>query len=255
MALPVLEYVPASQNTRVEGYETGSEEKPHVLPDESLASESDYQRVIWAAYRQIFSEHQILSSNRQKILESQLRYGQITVRDFIRGLATSEQFRRRNYEPNSNYRFAELCVQRLLGRDVYSEREKIAWSIVIAQQGLESFIDALLDSEEYVSNFGYSTVPYQRRRILPQHDTGETPFNLKTPRYGPYHRAQLGFPQIVWQPIVRRFTPQERQPREGDPRRFLGMARGISSAKAQSVPRVSALNIDYERAVPYRRAS
>ncbi len=66
-----------------------------------------------------------------------------------------------------------MCVQRLLGRDVYQEQEKLAWSIVLATSGLQGFIDALLDSEEYMNNFGYDTVPYQRRRILPQRGSGE----------------------------------------------------------------------------------
>jgi phycobilisome rod-core linker protein len=119
-----------------------------------------------------------------------VRNGQITVRDFIRGLLLSLPFRRRNYEVNNNYRFAQMCVQRILGRDVYSEREKIAWSIVLATKGLQGFVDDLLNSEEYLTNFGFDTVPYQRRRILPQRAQGELPF-ARMPRYGEDHRVQL----------------------------------------------------------------
>ena len=57
---------------------------------------------------------------------------------------------------------------------------------------------SLQSSDEYEGNFGDSIVPYQRRRVLPQRDAGETPFNLKTPRYGARHRDQLGFPQLIW---------------------------------------------------------
>jgi hypothetical protein len=53
----------------------------------------------------------------------------------------------------------------VLGRDVYSEREKIAWSIVVATKGIAGFVDQLLNSDEYLNNFGYNTVPYQRRRV------------------------------------------------------------------------------------------
>ena len=112
------------------------------------------------------------------------------MRDFIKGLVLSESFRRRNYEVNNNYRFVRMCVQRLLGRDVYQNKEKLAWSIVLAKSGLQKFVDALLDSEEYMSNFGYDTVPYQRRRILPQHTNGELPFE-RMPRYRADHRAVL----------------------------------------------------------------
>jgi len=250
--LPLLEYQPTSQNQRVAGYLIGNEEQPMMYSAVSLPAGSDMEGLIWAAYRQIFSEHQLLKFNRQTILESQLRFGQIRVRDFIRGLLVSEPFRLWNYEPNDNYRFVELCVQRVLGRDVYSEREKIAWSIVLGTKGIEGFADALLDSDEYMESFGWDTVPYQKRRVLPQKATGETPFNLKTPRYGPYHRSQLGFPQMLWQNAVRRFIPQEQKPAAGNPVNFLAMARGLNSAKGVIPPKVSAMSINIGASVPRR---
>lgn len=190
MAIPLLEYSPSSQNQRVANYEIPGDEQSRVYNAESLLSNSEIQDLIWAAYRQIFNEQQILASTREKGLESQLRAGQITVREFIRGLLLSDTFRRRNYEPNSNYRFAEMCVQRVLGRNVYSDREKLAWSIVLATKGLGGFIDELLESEEYLNNFGDDIVPYQRRRILPQRTVGESPF-ARMPRYGSDYRSKL----------------------------------------------------------------
>jgi phycobilisome rod-core linker protein len=252
VSIPLLTYSPSSQNQRVANFEVFGEEKSRIYTTDNVPSTAEVEEFIWAAYRQIFSEHQILKSNRQGILESQLKNGQITVRDFIRGLATSATFLRLNYEPNSNYRFVELVVQRVLGRDVYSEREKIAWSIVVVNKGPQGFVNDLLDSDEYYSNFGDNTVPYQRRRILPQQAKGETPFNLKTPRYNDYHRAQLGFPQIIWQNEVRRFVPQEKQATPGNPSLFLKLAQELNP-KGNPVPRVSAQNIDIEATVPYRR--
>jgi len=128
MAIPLLEYSLSSQNQRVLGYEIPGDEQSWIYNTENLLSNSEIQNLIWAAYRQIFNEQQMLASNREKGLESQLRDGQITVRDFVRGLLLSDTFRRRNYEPNNNYRFAEMCVQRVLGRNIYSDREKMAWS-------------------------------------------------------------------------------------------------------------------------------
>lgn len=252
MAIPLLNYTTTSQNQRVAEYAVPGEEQPKIYSTENLLSASESDELIWAAYRQIFSEHQNIKRNRQIVLESQFRSGQLTVRDFIAGLATSDSFIRFNYEPNSNYRFAEICVQRILGRDVYNEKEKIAWSIVIATKGVKTFIETLVNSEEYMTNFGYDIVPFQRRRNLPQRELGETPFNLKTPRYDGYHRAQLGFPQIVWQNAIKRFTPQEKSVKAGDPSLFLGMARNIAP-KGSPTPRVSAMNIDIAASVPYRK--
>lgn len=190
MAISLIEYAPSSQNQRVEGFEVPGEEQPKIYSTASLLAATDYDELINAAYRQIFNEQQMLKSNRQTPLESQLRCGQITVREFIRGLATSSVFRTRTYNVNNNYRFAQLCVQRILGREVYSDREKISWSIVLATKGLQGFIDALISSDEYLENFGDYTVPYQRRRILPQKTTGELPF-ARMPRYGADHLAKL----------------------------------------------------------------
>ncbi len=186
-----------------------------------------------------------------KILESQLRNGQLTVRDFIRGLLLSNTFRSSFYEKNSNYRFVEQCVQKIFGRDVYNEREKIAWSITVATKGYQGFLDDLLNSDEYLTSFGYDTVPYQRRRNLPGREAGELPFNIKSPRYDAYHRRQLGFPQIVWQNEIRRFIPQDKKLTAGNPVGFLNMARSIKPS-GSTPPRVSAQNINIEAAVPRR---
>ncbi|MEM6503694.1 MAG: phycobilisome rod-core linker polypeptide [Cyanobacteria bacterium P01_C01_bin.89] len=252
MAIPLLNYSPSSQNARVAGYEVDGDAQPRIYDVESVLSGSDMDELIWAAYRQVFSEHQILANNRQTFLESQLRSDQITVKDFMRGLVTSDIFLRLNLETNSNYRFVEICVQRLLGRDIYSKDEAIAWSIYIPTRGVSGFIEALQSSDEYEGNFGDSIVPYQRRRVLPQRDAGETPFNLKTPRYGARHRDQLGFPQLIWNNTVRRFKPQEKQPTAGNPQLYLDMARAVKPMSLV-VPKVAvgALQI----AAPYRKVS
>jgi phycobilisome rod-core linker protein len=190
VTLPLISYPAKSSNHRVASFEVPGDEQPRPQTSSQIASKADVDEIITAAYRQIFNEQQMIASNRQKLLESQLRVGQITVRDFIRGLLLSDNFRRRNFDCNNNYRFAQMCVQRVLGRDTYSEREKIAWSIVIATKGIAGFVDELLNSSEYMDSFGYDIVPFQRRRILPQRAQGETTF-AHMPRYAGDHLAQL----------------------------------------------------------------
>ncbi len=190
MPLPLLEYPIVTGNHLVQGFEGSADSEPKIFTTENLISISEMEDLIGAAYRQIFHEQQFLTCNRQAVLETQLKIGQITVKEFIKGLATSDSFRRLNYEANNNYRFAEICVQRILGRRIYGEREKIAWSIVIATKGLNGFIDELLNSEEYVSNFGDNTVPYQRKRKLRHWSQGEVSFEHMA-RYGAEYRNQL----------------------------------------------------------------
>ncbi|BAY98150.1 phycobilisome linker polypeptide [Tolypothrix tenuis PCC 7101] len=250
MAIPLLEYTPISQNQRVASLEIPGDEQPRTFSTDNILSATDLDVLIEAAYRQIFFH--AFASDRERFLESQLRNGQITVRDFIRGLLLSNTYKRSFYDLNSNYRFVEQTVQRVLGRDVYNEREKIAWSIVVATKGIKGFVDDLLNSDEYLQAFGYDTVPYQRRRVLPGRVAGETPFNIKSPRYDSYHRAKLGFPQIIWQTTVRGFTPQEKKPTAGNPALFLDMAKSIN-ARGNAPQQLSVQNIDIEKAVPYRR--
>jgi phycobilisome rod-core linker protein len=231
--LPLLTYKPTTQNHRVPGYEVGNDDTPVLYRQEDLtgSSPSTVDALLWAAYRQIFSEHEILDSFRQPFLESQFRNGMITVRELVRGLGKSEPFYRMVVETNSNYRIVEICLKRFLGRAPYNRDEPIAWSIAIAQKGIGGFIDLLLDSTEYQQTFGDSTLPYQRRRMK------ERPFNLVTPRYSDYWR-----------------TKQERDyPKQGDIRNFLELARqlnprGQKPASPPSVANLPLLDMTTERA-------
>lgn len=196
MSLSLLSYPLSSQNQRVNGYEIPGDEQPRIYTTNNLPKGSDVDEIIWACYRQIFNEQQIIKHHRQTALESQLSSGQITVREFIRGLLLADSFRRLNYESNNNYRFVEICIQRVLGRNVYNNQEKLSWSIVLATKGLQGFIDELLNSDEYIENFGYDTVPYQRRRILPQRGIGELPF-ARMIRHDSYHVNKQRFIGLV----------------------------------------------------------
>jgi phycobilisome rod-core linker protein len=248
MPLPLLEYKPSSQNNRVKGYEVPSDEQPRVFSTDNLLSPTDLDNLIESAYRQIFFH--AFAADREKFLESQLRSGQISVRDFIRGLCLSNTFTNSFYNLNSNYRFAEHCVQKVLGRDVYSEAEKIAWSIVIATKGRAGFINDLLNSDEYLENFGDTIVPFHRRRVLPS-GASELPFNIKSPRYDAYYRRKLGFPKASWQAAVRGYKPQDKQSKAGDPALYAAMAKELGSIGNQPQS-ISPYNIDYMNLVPRR---
>jgi phycobilisome rod-core linker protein len=248
MAIPLLEYAPSSQNSRVKGYEVPGDEQSRIFSTDNLLSSGQIADLIESAYRQIFFH--AFAADREKFLESQLRSGQITVRDFIRGLCLSNTFTNSFYNLNSNYRFAEHCVQKVLGRDVYSEAEKIAWSIVIATKGRAGFINDLLNSNEYLENFGDNIVPFQRRRVLPS-GASEVPFNIQSPRYDAYYRRKLGFPKASWQAAVRGYTPQDKTPKPGSPDLFKAMAQSLGSI-GNFPQTISPYNIDYNNLVPRR---
>lgn len=249
MPLPLLEITPKTQNQRVEGYDVPDEDDPLAYRLRDATSETDVNRLIWAAYRQILGEHLILESYRQPFLESQLRNRMISVRDFVRGLGKSSTYRELVAETNSNYRLVDVTFKRFLGRATYTKDEQIAWSIVIASRGLHGFIDAVVDGDEYTRNFGDDVVPYQRRRMEGR------PFNLVTPRYADYWRDRE-----TLMGLQSRSYYQVRQYRSGEldkkvirqaiPIAFLQMAQGILAPEqnyqrtiAQTSSRVQSLEI------------
>lgn len=249
MAIPLLAYAPTCPNQRVDPLGAPDDEA-NIYSTDDIFSPTDMGNLINAAYRQIFFH--AFKWDREIVLESQLRNRQITVRDFVRGLLVSNTFIDSFYNKNSNYRFVEHCIQKVLGRKVYSEAEKISWSAIVMTKGVKGFIDDLLNSDEYIENFGENTLPYHRRRILPSRATGEIPFNITTPRYDAYYRNQLGFPKGIWQEVVRTFVPYDQKLKAGDSRLFVNMAKSINprSGVASSI---SAYNIDIAQKVPYRR--
>lgn len=182
MALPLLNTAPVSMNARVSSFMPATEESPRLGNGDAEAINGQIEQ----AYRQIFFH--AFKADRDAVLESQLRSGQITVREFVRGLLLSDKFRNDFYRCNSNYRVVEQLVGRVLGRPVHGERERIAWSILIAEKGLPGLVDALLDSPEYLDAFGMDQVPYQRSRVLAGQAVGERPFNQQAPRYDAYWR-------------------------------------------------------------------
>lgn len=251
MALPLLAYKPSSQNHRVASFGRAdqNEDTPYIYRLEDTNSPADYDQVIWAVYRQVFSEHETLRFNRQITTETRFRNRSLTVRDFIRELAKSERFYNLVVAVNNNYRLVEVCLRRFLGRSAYNEDEKIAWSIKIGTLGFNGFVDALLDSEEYTQAFGDYTVPYQRKRMEAR------PFNLVTPRYGEDYQEVAGTVKTDWRFTVERFysrKAQERRLPEGDPGKYRAMAASINP-KVNYAQSIRASDIDYLSRVPRRR--
>jgi len=55
---------------------------------------------------------------------------------------------------------------------------------MIAEKGFTNFVDQILESDEYMINFGYDGTPAQRGRLIPGRSTGDMPIYQKFPRYG-----------------------------------------------------------------------
>ena len=121
------------------------------------------QSVVKAAYRQIF-ERDITRAYSQSIsyLESQVKNGDISMKEFVRRLCKSPLYRKQFFEPFINSRALELAFRHILGRGPSSREEVQNYFSTVSEGGLSALVDALVDSQEYSDYFGEETVPYIR---------------------------------------------------------------------------------------------
>ncbi|NER25263.1 MAG: photosystem I reaction center subunit X [Symploca sp. SIO1C2] len=145
-----------------QSYFNAAERRPKFVMKPGLSS-SEKQVVVKAAYRQIF-ERDITRAYSQSIsyLESQVKNGDISMKEFVRRLAKSPLYRKQFFEPFINSRALELAFRHVLGRGPSSREEVQSYFSIVSDGGLSALIDALVDSQEYSDYFGEETVPYLR---------------------------------------------------------------------------------------------
>lgn len=128
-------------------------------PGESCVEDKDLMcAMVW---KQVFGNAYVMESERAEAYkyESMYRAGQITVREFVRGVALSNTYRRRFYDCCTPWRAAELNFKHLLGRAPNSKAEIAEHATRIAHEGFEADINSFIDSEEYDLAFGTDYVP------------------------------------------------------------------------------------------------
>lgn len=127
------------------------------------------QTVIQAAYRQIFERdlNPYIIKNEFSVLESKLRNGEITVKEFIEGLGCSSLYVKEFYAPYPNTKVIELGTKHFLGRAPRDQAEIRKYNQILASQGIRGFISAMVNSMEYLQAFNEDVVPYRRYPTLP----------------------------------------------------------------------------------------
>lgn len=125
-------------------------------------SAQEVEVVIQAIYRQVLGNAYIMESERLEVAESQLKQGDLSVREFVRQLAKSEFYRSRFVEGCNRYRTIELNFKHLLGRAPTDYSEMQAHSSTWDEGGYEADVDSFIDSAEYQASFGETIVPYHR---------------------------------------------------------------------------------------------
>jgi phycobilisome core-membrane linker protein len=145
-----------------QSYFNAAERRPKYAMKPGLSA-LEKQQVVKAVYRQIF-ERDITRAYSQSIsyLESQVRNGDISMKEFVRRLGKSSLYRKQFFEPFINSRALELAFRHFLGRGPSSREEVQEYFSIVSDGGLAALVDALVDSKEYSDYFGEETVPYLR---------------------------------------------------------------------------------------------
>ncbi|MEH2287361.1 MAG: phycobilisome rod-core linker polypeptide [Nostoc sp.] len=143
-------------------YFNAAERRPKFVMKTGLSS-SEKNEVVKAAYRQIF-ERDISRAYSLSIsdLESKVKNGDISMKEFVRRLTKSPLYQKQFYQPFINSRVIELAFRHILGRGPSSREEVQKYFSIISNGGLPALVDALVDSAEYSDYFGEETVPYLR---------------------------------------------------------------------------------------------
>ena len=115
-----------------------------------------------ALYRNIFGNLSLMESERPIDIERQLRNGDITIREFTRNICKSNIYKNFYFDNISQYQSIKLRYKHILGRPIIKHSEVTQSSNILNEQGFESHIDWLIDSEEYNNIFGEDIVPHIR---------------------------------------------------------------------------------------------
>ncbi|MBE7379958.1 MAG: phycobilisome rod-core linker polypeptide [Leptolyngbya sp. SIO1E4] len=135
--------------------------RPSTNPPSMNLTYHSPEAIIRATYRQVFGR-EVFEGQRQGVAETQLKAGNITLREFVRQLARSRVFRQMFWEGLYVTKAIEYIHRRLLGRPTTNRREMGRYYDLCARQGFYALVDTLVDSAEYTQVFGDDIVPYER---------------------------------------------------------------------------------------------
>jgi phycobilisome core-membrane linker protein len=144
-------------------------EQTKVFKLTNLSDKPNIEVVIGAAYRQVFERDiaPYVLENEFVSLESRLRNGEISLKEFIEALGGSSLYIKEFYTPYPNTKVIELGTKHFLGRAPLDQAEIRKYNLLLATKGIKAFISAMVSSMEYLDAFNEDTVPYNRYLTLP----------------------------------------------------------------------------------------
>nr|YP_009511266.1 phycobilisome linker polypeptide [Gracilariopsis longissima]AXI97143.1 phycobilisome linker polypeptide [Gracilariopsis longissima]UAD89059.1 phycobilisome linker polypeptide [Gracilariopsis longissima] len=143
-------------------YSKAGVSKQRFVMKTSLSTD-EKNNVIKACYRQVFQRDISKAYGVNfKDLESQVKNGTLSIKEFIRYIGKSSIYNQQFFQPFVNSRVVELAFRHFLGRGISSLKEFKKNFAVLSSRGLDGLIDSIINSTEYADYFGEETVPYLR---------------------------------------------------------------------------------------------
>jgi phycobilisome core-membrane linker protein len=122
-----------------------------------------------AAYRQVFERDMdaYVADAQFSRFTSKLQNAELTVKEFILAIGTSDLYIKEFYTPFPNTKVIELGTKHFLGRAPLDQVEIRKYNSLLASQGLKAMVTDMVSSREYLDAFGEDTVPYNRYETFP----------------------------------------------------------------------------------------
>jgi len=135
-------------------------------PSMTLAETDVVLNAIYGQVMDVFGE-QVPDEFRNTKLDSKFRSADLSVREFVRALASSETYARRFHTPYPSAKVVEFLFRHLLGRAPASQDEISQYTMLLATGGLTMAVGTIVGSTEYARYFGEDVVPYHRAAEMP----------------------------------------------------------------------------------------
>lgn len=134
-----------------------------VLTDPPTSTtSSDTDTVIRTVFTQVFGNAYVMESESGSVSEAISTFVNTgDVREFVRSLAKSDEYRARFFDGVSQYRCVELLFKHVLGRAPEGFAEYAQLMAAYHAEGYDAMVDLLVDCSEYDELFGAYVVPYQ----------------------------------------------------------------------------------------------
>lgn len=129
----------------------------------------DLEQILKATYRQIFERDiSVFNTNVEfTAIDNAFLSNKITVKQLVLKLGLSKLYAKEFYHLYPNTKVIELGTKHFLGRAPNNQAEIRFYNQILASKGLSTFVNVLVESQEYKAIFGNFIVPYRRFPTLP----------------------------------------------------------------------------------------